>query len=158
MSRITVIVALLLLLLPYSGVSAQVPVSLLEGVSSGDTLRVEVTIGEVGKPLPAAVSSFQFAVSVPDSSMAFLGIETAYTASGKDGWTARANPANGRVGGFSSSLDAIEEGGVLTVLVFSLSSECVSGAIGLDIFKLNAGNPVHTPQIPAFNIERCTGD
>lgn len=134
---------------------AQVPISFKNGVASGDTVRVELVVGSDTMTLPQPVSSFQFAVSVEDSLVAFLDIDTNWTMSEKSGWTVRANPENGRVGGFSSLNDAFQQGGTLVTLMFRVPERCYAFQLDLLIFKLNAGNPNHMPLIPSGIVGEC---
>lgn len=147
--------SLLLAYLLVPQVYAQVTVELKEGVSHGDTLRVEVIIGEHGVALSTPISSFQFEVAQKDSAYSFIGLVSDWTLTDKNGWTTRANLENGRVGGFSSSLDAVQEGGVLTVLLFKRPENCSSSSFQLDIFRLNARNPPHSPASPEFIFPPC---
>jgi len=135
--------------------SAQVPVELKMGVTEGDTIRVEISVGTAGYELPSPISSFQFQVVTLDTTVTFLDLSTAYSLTERDGWTVRANPANGKVGGFSSSTDAIKEGGTLLTLLFIKQNPCDPFELGLDIFKLNSGTPAHEPEIPAFSVSAC---
>jgi hypothetical protein len=146
---------LVLVLTSVMPAQSQVDTYMRAGIPSGDTLRVEVVIGEEGVALPAPVTSFQFSVVGQDSTFLFLGIENLWTLTASEGWTTRANPANGRVGGFSSSLDAFTEGGVLTVLLFRRTGLCKPFSLQLDIFRLNAGNPLHSPEVPGVTLDTC---
>jgi len=136
-------------------VNAQVPITFKNGVATGDTMRVELIVGSEKMAMPEPVSSFQFAVSVEDSLVTFLDIDPRWTLSETDGWTVRANPENGRVGGFSSSNDAFTQGGTLVTLMFRVPENCYSFPLDLRIFKLNAGNPDHLPIIPSGIVGEC---
>jgi hypothetical protein len=142
--------------------TAQVTITLELLSQTPDSTIVAVNMGQPELPLSAPVSSFQFRVDMDSPSLVFRGLITDWTLSGKPGWTSRANPENGKTGGFSSSLDAIEKGGVLTLLYFHrkdvADSSCADPQIKLSIFKLNSGRPAHSPAVPTLRLPVCEGN
>jgi len=153
------ILTLLLASFTSVSVSAQVRLALVPLPVASDTMRVTLELGTSGERLPEPVTSFQFIVTLDGENVQFNGLESEWTLSGSPGWTARANPENGRTGGFSSSLDAIESGGVLGILVFHRQPEaerdCEDVTVTLREFKLNSGSPSHDPKVPSINVSNC---
>jgi len=153
------ILTLLLAAATSMSVDAQVGLSLVPLPVTSDTMWVALELGTAGERLPAPVTSFQFVVTLDGENVQFNGLESEWTLSGSPGWTARANPENGRTGGFSSSLDAIESGGVLGILVFQRQPEaerdCKDVTVTLREFKLNSGSPSHDPKVPSINVSNC---
>ncbi len=143
------------LFIPAQPAAAQVGVELRPGIVTGDTVRVEVLIGTDNQTLPSPVTAFQFQVVTDDSTVTFLDVSSAFTLVDREGWTVRANPANGKVGGFSSSLDAVKDGGILLTLLFQKVRACDPFDLALDIFKLNSGNPDHDPNKPFITVVAC---
>jgi len=139
--------------------SAQVEVSLVPLPATSDTLRVAVELGRLSETLPEEVTSFQFVVALDGEGVHFGGLQSEWTLSGNPGWTARANPENGRTGGFSSSLDAIDSGGVLGILVFQRQpkseGDCQDVTLMLRELKLNSGSPGHEPHEPSVHLPVC---
>lgn len=139
--------------------SAQVPITLEVLSQTSDSTIIAVNLGQRGSKLVEPITSFQFRVDVDSPQVVFQGLITDWTLSGRSGWTARANPENGKTGGFSSSLDAIDTGGVLTLLHFKLmvtgESVCTDPEIELSIFRLNSGQPEHSPASPSVQIPLC---
>ena len=142
-------------------INAQVPITLELLSQSPDSTLVAVSLGHTDSQLAEPVSSFQFRVDVDSPNLVFQGLITDWTLSGKPGWTSRANPENGKTGGFSSSLDAIDKGGVLTLLHFkrmgTTEAACADPQIELSIFKLNSGRPAHSPAVPSLRLPVCEG-
>ena len=134
--------------------SAQVNARLIQTSHVADSLIVEFHLGTGVDSLEVPISSFQFEV-VADSTLTFEGIALDYTLAGASGWTARSNPANGRVGGFSSSADAINRSGVLVLLRFVVSDGCGEGQIELTNLSFNSSNPQPIPQKPSLALATC---
>ncbi len=132
--------------------SGQIEVRLEPDARIGsDTVWVDVRLVAKTDSLETAISSFQFRV-VTDFGMKFLGSETAYSLVEKEGWMSRYSLENGRVGGFSSSLDAIESVGVLIRLHFLVLYTDTPGNLELQEFRLNSGKPDHFPVIPSLSL------
>lgn len=130
--------------------SGQIEVRLEPDASFGsDTVWVDVRLVAKTDSLKTAISSFQFRV-VTDFGTKFLGSETAYSLVEKEGWMSRYSLENGRVGGFSSSLDAIDSPGVLIRLHFLVLRTDTPGNVELQEFRLNSGKPDHFPAIPSL--------
>ncbi len=132
--------------------SAQIEVRLEPDAKVGsDTVWVDVRLVAATDTLETAVSSFQFRV-VTYFGVEFLGSESAYSLVEKEGWTSRHSLENGRVGGFSSSLDAIATAGVLIRLQFLVPGTDTQGNVELQDFRLNSGNPDHFPSVPSLSL------
>lgn len=116
-----------------------------------DTVWVDVRLVAKTDSLETAISSFQFRV-VTDFGARFLGSETRYSLVEKEGWMSRHSLDNGRVGGFSSSLDAIETDGVLIRLQFLVLGTDTHGNLKLKEFRLNSGKPDHFPAVPSLSL------
>ena len=142
-------------------VTAQVAITLELLSRTPDSTTVAVNIGHPEIHLDALVSSFQFRVDVDSPDLVFQGLLTDWTLSGNPGWTVRTNVANGKTGGFSSSMDAIDKGGLPTLLLFQhndmTKSDCADPQIKLSIFRLNSGRPAHSPAVPTLRLPVCKG-
>jgi len=137
-----------------STVRAQIEISLeTELLARSDTLWVDVRLIAETDSLQHPINSFQFKVVTP-ADVTFLGSDSRYTLSEKKGWSTGQNIQNGRVGGFSSSLDAIGLEGVLIRLQFLLNSTDTMGTIELSEFRLNSGIPDHLPVTPSLRLDR----
>ncbi|GMQ82299.1 MAG: hypothetical protein BMS9Abin05_1746 [Rhodothermia bacterium] len=137
-----------------STVRAQIEINLeTDLLSRSDTLWVDVRLLSETDSLQHPINSFQFKVVTPVD-VAFLGSDSRYTLSGEMGWSTGQNIENGRVGGFSSSLDAIARKGVLIRLQFLLKGTDTIGTIELSEFRLNSGIPDHLPVTPSLRLDR----
>lgn len=116
-----------------------------------DTLWVSVRMIGPKDTLEISIESFQFTV-VADMEVKFLGSQSDNSLAGKEGWMSRHNAENGRVGGFSSSLDAIETSGVLIRLQFLVLGTDTPGNVELQEFRLNSGTPDHFPAVPSLSL------
>ncbi len=149
-----VLLPVMLSLMAQIPVFGQVQVSLTPTMVAADTTHIDVELSTADGSSFDPVSSFQFAVRSDDERIRLVGIKTDWTLTGESGWTARANPENGRVGGFSSQLDAFESPGVMVTLVFVHGDLCGEAiGISLDILKLNTGSPPHHPTIPFTTLQ-----
>ena len=135
---------------------AQVMILMAPQEVRDDTLRIDVVLGDPGKTLSEKVSSFQFVVQQNNENTSFVGIDKRNTITNKAGWSVRSNSTNGRVGGFSSSLDALDSGGTLSTLLFVGLVPCGMTVVSLGLLKLNTGRPQHMPMTPTHTIEFCT--
>lgn len=129
---------LLIVLLGTPTAQAQISVSipaLTAGV--GETITVPVDISGIETSGP--FSSYQFQVVTSNSSLEFTGIDETSTLSTSSGWFASGNSATGVVGGFSSSLDAIDTSGTLVNLVFQLNAVDPGVSVELHGFKIQIG-------------------
>lgn len=145
----SVLMTVMLCLIGYVPVYGQVQVSLNPSMVSADTTYIDVELSTADGSDYEPVSSFQFAVQADSDRIQFAGLKTEWTLTGENGWRARANPDNGRVGGFSSQLDAFNSPGVLVTLLFTHDQLCGESVnISLDILKLNTGSPPHHPSVP----------
>ena len=132
--------------------SGQIEIRLEPDATVGsDTVWVDVRLVAKRDSLETAISSFQFRV-VTDFGVRFMGSETGYSLVEKEGWMSRHNLENGRVGGFSSSLDAIETDGVLIRLQFLVLPTDTPRKVELLEFRLNSGKPDHFPAIPSLSL------
>jgi len=122
----------------------------------GDTVRVALSMDAPGDSLEAGVWAFEFVVST-DSLVQFLGVDSAFTLSAKQGWTTAANPVRKWVGGFASSRDAIETGGTLVTFDLFVPDGANGSVICLQRLRLNSGNPASNPVIPCAEV-RKTGE
>ena len=137
---------------------AQVMIMMAPQEVRDDTLRIDVVLGDPGKMLSEKVSSFQFVVQQNNENTAFVGIDKRNTITDKAGWSVRSNPKNSRVGGFSSSLDALDSGGTLTTLLFARLVSCGVTVVSLGLLKLNTGRPQHMPMTPTHTIDFCSAE
>ena len=134
-------------------VQAQVEIRLEpDSLAGSDTLGLDVRMVSERDSLQHPINSFQFEVITP-ASIEFLGSDSRYTLSDKKGWSTGQNLENGRVGGFSSSLDAILLKGVLIRLQFLLKDTDTTHTIELREFRLNNGIPDHFPAIPSLRLD-----
>ena len=117
----------------------------------GDTLEVALIIGSTGDSLSVPLRAFQFNVRA-DSALSMLNVDSRYTLSGKDGWTVGSNSERMRVGGFSSSINAIKKGGTLVTFRMIWTGEEVIPDICLVGLRLNSGDPVPDP------VDACVRD
>lgn len=131
---------------------AQIEIKLEPNLLSGsDSLWIDVRMSSASDTLETPINSYQFVVS-SSANATFIASDSAYSLSGRKGWTSGENAANGRVGGFSSSIDAIHRIGVLIRLQFLLKSTDTPIIIELHDFKLNTGKPDHFPIIPSLQL------
>ena len=149
------ILALIFVLTVFSTTAAQAQITVavadLTG-SVGETVEIPVTIGDVPQD---GFNSFQFDVTPSNGNVVFLGHVAAGTLSASNGWsvlsnsgTAQNNP--GRVGGFSSSNDAVKVSGVLIYLRFEIQSVGSNTLVTLENMRFAKGATVsHTPLIPS---------
>ncbi len=134
-------------------VQAQIQI-ILEPIrlAASDTLDLDVRLLSEMNRLKHPVNAFQFVVIAPPY-VNFIGSDSRYTLSDKNGWSTAHNIENGRVGGFSSSTDAIVRNGVLIRLQFLLKDTDTRGTIELREFRLNNGFPDHLPVIPSLRLD-----
>jgi len=147
-------IALLLVLVFSAGTaSGQLRINLEhDHLAASDTLWIDVRMSSDSDTLDVPVNSFQFVVS-STGNMAFIGSKSSFTLTQKSGWTTGEKADNGLVGGFSSSIDAINTIGVLIRLQFVLKGTDTSGTIELRDFKLNSGIPDHFPTTPSLQLD-----
>lgn len=105
---------------------------------SKDSLEVTLQLDEVADSSSISIWAFQFDLKL-NNNVDFIGISTTGTLSDKPGWTTAANLDRKRVGGFSSSKDAIISAGPLIKMLFAVKKEIPN--ICLSDIKLNSGNP-----------------
>ncbi|MFT4605154.1 MAG: VCBS repeat-containing protein [Rhodothermales bacterium] len=126
------------------GQEVDVPV-LLSGVEAGigvNSFQITVTSDNAG-----------VVVVRPDAGSANFHIATGSLA---QSFTVSSNDANGRIGGFTSSNNAFTGSGTL-IFIRMKATAAVSATISLNDFKLNSGNPAHTPTVPSFTFDATGG-
>lgn len=155
MKKTTIICAVFIIALMASRVcevQAQVEIKLEpDHLAGSDILSLDVRMLSEKDSLQHPVNAFQFEVVTPPD-VEFLGSDSRYTLSEKKGWSTGQNIENGRVGGFSSSPDAILLSGVLIRLQFVVKDPDTTGTIELREFRLNNGLPDHFPAIPSLRL------
>ena len=139
--------------------SAQIRVELRQDVlTATDTVWVDVVLDVPEDPGSIkAISSYQFKVQTSNG-LLFLASDESYSLTDKKGWTSGFSSLNGKVGAFSSSADAILEDGVLIRLQFVLSKTDTPGELELYDFRLNSGDPDHTPAVPSLRLDLTSHD
>ena len=152
-SSLNWLVPLLLMALPVCAF-AQVQVVLEQDVlTASDTAWVNVRIDfETADSTVRAISAYQFEVRTTPG-LIFLRADEMFTLTDRDGWTSGYNAENGRVGAFSSSLDAFMEKGILVRLQFLLEETDTPYDMELNNFRLNSGDPDHRPAVPRLRLD-----
>ncbi|MBO6575507.1 MAG: tandem-95 repeat protein [Rhodothermales bacterium] len=149
--------ALFLSIAGVSGSHAQVTVTVADVSTSVGTV-VEVPVVLSGVEAGAGVNSFQLTITSSDPAVvpdrADAGSPNFHNSSGTlvQNFTVSSNDANGRIGGFTSSNNAFTGSGTL-ILVRLKATAAVSSTITLTDFRLNSGNPAHTPDVPSFTFD-----
>lgn len=111
----------------------------------GDTLRVVMSIGTEKERLPSALKAFQFEWSL-STNLVYTGVNPVHGLASVPGWTVAANPDKGRVGGFSSSVNAMPDGGVFLVLDFLINADDIPAEFCVRDVRFNSGDPVAEPE------------
>lgn len=133
---------------------AQVGILLQQDIlTRSDTVWVDVRI-EIAdsSTYVRPISAYQFEVHT-SSGIRFTRSDESYSLTDRNGWTSGFNAENGKVGAFSSSVDAIRESGVLVRLQFILVGTDTSEEVELHDFRLNSGDPEHKPTVPVLRLE-----
>lgn len=150
MSRLAV-VCVLTMLAGYASVSlAQEATVDTLGVSLGffdigdDLLRAELSVISDADTLDVPVKAFQFEWSIT-SNMEYVGLQNDRGLAAVSGWTVAVNPDKGRVGGFSSSADALAVPGTLLVMDLQWLKDDAPAELCLVGIRLNSDNPVAEP-------------
>ena len=110
-----------------------------------DSVRAVLKVGDEGEILGAPVKAFQFEWSLT-SNLEYLGLANMSGLASEAGWTVAVNPEKGRVGGFSSSVNAMTMAGDVVVLDLRLLLDDQPAELCLLGVRFNSDNPVAEPE------------
>ncbi len=153
MKLILVLSIYISILVPVTKAQESVSVELTTVYLSADSLDVLVGIGGELGDLSRPVWAFQFEIR-SDSTLKFLGSDQKFMNTDRSGWTVASNVQNGRVGGFSSSMDAVTMAGAIVALRFKRTSIRSESRLCLYNLVLNTGDPFPVPELPCIIVER----
>jgi|GEM_PF-6650708 len=109
-----------------------------------DSARVVLTVGKEARMLPEPLKAFQFEWSLT-SNLEYLGLVNTTGLAAEPGWTVAVNPEKGRVGGFSSSNNALDRAGDILVFDLRLLIDDQPAEVCLLGIRLNSDNPIAEP-------------
>jgi len=110
-----------------------------------DSARVVLTIGLDAAKLPQPLRAFQFEWS-STSNLEYLGLVNTKGLAAEPGWTVAVNSEKGRVGGFSSSNNALDSAGEIIVLDLRILLDDQPAEMCFLGIRLNSDNPVAEPE------------
>ena len=136
------LLALILMQFCIGTASAQTSVSVtLESMEArDDSITVLVHMGTGSDSLSVPVSAFEILLDIPEG-LSLVSSSVDHTLTDKTGWTTAINAQRGWVGGFSSSLDALEQEGVLITLLLLKRRNVTAGEVCIRSVRLNSGSP-----------------